>query len=280
MVHLAELSNDPIGENDPGLTMEINHEGSVALGREGARRPASSASSMPPPARPTARAATRCAPRRARSRRRPPMPAARSWSRRSVRALMDERFTPVFMRNATAYGASPAAALRPGAEQPLRLRPHHRRDPHDLRRLALAADHPYRGHLRGDALRAEAPNARRSRARPSTSAPTARTTASARSPRSWRATFPGCELTVGDVGRRHPQLPRLLRQDPRRACRSSAPAGPPSAARASSRRSSSASGSTARDVRGGALHPAEGAEAPARHRPDRRPPDWTALEPV
>ena len=29
VVHLAELSNDPIGENDPGLTMEINHEGSV-----------------------------------------------------------------------------------------------------------------------------------------------------------------------------------------------------------------------------------------------------------
>ena len=33
VVHLAELSNDPIGENDPGLTMAINHEGSVNLGR-------------------------------------------------------------------------------------------------------------------------------------------------------------------------------------------------------------------------------------------------------
>ena len=31
VVHLAELSNDPIGENDPGLTMEINHKGSVGL---------------------------------------------------------------------------------------------------------------------------------------------------------------------------------------------------------------------------------------------------------
>ena len=29
------------------------------------------------------------------------------------------------------------------------------------------------------------------------------------------ATFPGCALTVGDSRRRHPQLPRLLRQDPR-----------------------------------------------------------------
>ena len=31
VVHLAELSNDPIGENDPGLTMDINHKGSVGL---------------------------------------------------------------------------------------------------------------------------------------------------------------------------------------------------------------------------------------------------------
>ena len=31
VVHLSELSNDPIGENDPALTMRINHEGSVAL---------------------------------------------------------------------------------------------------------------------------------------------------------------------------------------------------------------------------------------------------------
>ena len=30
---LAELSNDPIGENDPELTMDINHKGSVALAR-------------------------------------------------------------------------------------------------------------------------------------------------------------------------------------------------------------------------------------------------------
>ena len=31
VVHLSELSNDPIGENDPGLTMAINHKGSVGL---------------------------------------------------------------------------------------------------------------------------------------------------------------------------------------------------------------------------------------------------------
>lgn len=29
--HLAELSNDPLGQQDPGLTHEINHLGSVRL---------------------------------------------------------------------------------------------------------------------------------------------------------------------------------------------------------------------------------------------------------
>ena len=43
-------------------------------------------------------------------------------------------------------------------------------------------------------------DARRSPARRSTSAPTPRTTASARSPRSWPRTFPGCALTIGDSG--------------------------------------------------------------------------------
>ena len=50
-------------------------------------RRGSGASSTPPPARPTAPAATRCAPRRATSRRRPPTPGARSsWRRTSARS--------------------------------------------------------------------------------------------------------------------------------------------------------------------------------------------------
>ena len=31
VAHLAELSNDPIGQQDPGLTHEINHGGSVRI---------------------------------------------------------------------------------------------------------------------------------------------------------------------------------------------------------------------------------------------------------
>ena len=33
VVHLAELSNDPLGENNPEVTREINHQGSVNLAR-------------------------------------------------------------------------------------------------------------------------------------------------------------------------------------------------------------------------------------------------------
>ncbi len=31
VVHLAELSNDPLGENDPEITMAVNYGGSVRL---------------------------------------------------------------------------------------------------------------------------------------------------------------------------------------------------------------------------------------------------------
>ncbi|HYL71348.1 MAG TPA: NAD(P)-dependent oxidoreductase, partial [Candidatus Dormibacteraeota bacterium] len=37
IAHLAELSNDPLGQNNPQVTHQINHKGSVALA-EAARR--------------------------------------------------------------------------------------------------------------------------------------------------------------------------------------------------------------------------------------------------
>ncbi len=252
--------------------MEINHKGSVGAGRArraqaGVKRfiQASSCSTYGAGGDEMRTETSDLAPQTAYAR-------CKILVEQGVRALMDDALHPGLHAQRHRLRRQPAAALRPGAQQPLRLRPHHRRDPHDLGRLALAADHPYRGHLPGDALRADGADARRSPARPSTSAPTARTTASARSPRSWPRTFPGCALTVGDSRRRHPQLPRLLRQDPRRTCRSSAPAGPPSAAPASSRAVFERIGLTREMFEAAALHPAEGAEAPARHRPARRAP--------
>lgn len=34
VVHLAELSNDPLGQNKPQITFKMNHEGSVELARK------------------------------------------------------------------------------------------------------------------------------------------------------------------------------------------------------------------------------------------------------
>ena len=106
VVHLSELSNDPIGENDPGLTMEINHQGSVALAKKaraaGVKRfvYASSCSTYGAGGDEMRTEESELAPQTAYAK-------CKILVERDVRALMDETFAPVFMRNATAYGASP-----------------------------------------------------------------------------------------------------------------------------------------------------------------------------
>jgi nucleoside-diphosphate-sugar epimerase len=106
VVHLAELSNDPIGENDPGLTMDINHKGSVGLARKareaGVKRfiQASSCSTYGAGGDEMRTETSELAPQTAYAR-------CKILVENGVRELMDDGFTPVFMRNATAYGASP-----------------------------------------------------------------------------------------------------------------------------------------------------------------------------
>jgi nucleoside-diphosphate-sugar epimerase len=106
VVHLAELSNDPLGENDPGLTMEINHEGSVGLARKareaGVKRfiQASSCSTYGAGGDEMRTETSELSPQTAYAR-------CKILVEEGVRELMDASFTPVFMRNATAYGASP-----------------------------------------------------------------------------------------------------------------------------------------------------------------------------
>jgi nucleoside-diphosphate-sugar epimerase len=106
VVHLAELSNDPLGENKPEVTYRINHEGSVRIARlakeAGVRRfvYASSCSvygvgsgepvdERSPPNPQTAYA--KC----------------KVLVEQDVGRMADDRFCVTFMRNATAYGASP-----------------------------------------------------------------------------------------------------------------------------------------------------------------------------
>ena len=106
VVHLAELSNDPLGQNKPEITYQINHLGSLNLARNAkaagvARFVYTSSCSVygvgsgdflteEAPVNPQT-AYAHC----------------KVNVERDVGGLADERFSPVFLRNATAYGPSP-----------------------------------------------------------------------------------------------------------------------------------------------------------------------------
>jgi nucleoside-diphosphate-sugar epimerase len=106
IVHLAELSNDPLGEHDQRLTYDINHRGSVELARTakaaGVRRFVYTSSCSVYGAGSDEFKTEDSAPN-------PQTAYARCkvMVERDVRAIADDCFTPVFLRNATAYGASP-----------------------------------------------------------------------------------------------------------------------------------------------------------------------------
>lgn len=106
VVHLAELSNDPLGEHNPELTYAINHRGSVRLAelskRAGVRRFVYSSSCSVYGAGSDDVRTEGSAPK-------PQTAYARCkvLVERDVAALADADFVPVFLRNATAFGASP-----------------------------------------------------------------------------------------------------------------------------------------------------------------------------
>jgi nucleoside-diphosphate-sugar epimerase len=107
VVHLAELSNDPLGDLDERTTYAVNHQGSVRLARTckdaGVRRfvYASSCSVYG--------AAEDGGERDETSTPNPQTAYAKCkvLVERDVGAMADERFSPTFLRNATAFGASP-----------------------------------------------------------------------------------------------------------------------------------------------------------------------------
>ena len=140
----------------------INHQGSVRLARAGeaGRRRAVRLHVLVQRLRRRRRRRRRDV---ARSTRRPPTPSARRWSSATSRALADDDFSPTFLRNATAFGASPRHALRHRAEQPLRPGLDHQRDRDDQRRHARGARWCTRSTSR-KAIRVRARGAARGRA--------------------------------------------------------------------------------------------------------------------
>ncbi len=107
VIHLAGLSNDPMGELNPGLTYDINLEGTLKLARlakaAGAARFVFASSCSIYGAAGGAGMLDETAPLE-------PVSAyaiSKARSEEGLLALADDAFSPVLMRNATAYGLGP-----------------------------------------------------------------------------------------------------------------------------------------------------------------------------
>jgi len=106
VVHMAELSNDPIGQLAPNITYDINHKASVRLA-ELARKAGvnrfvymSSCSVYGVAESDFVDETSPTNPQTAYA-------ICKTWVERDVKPLANEHFSPTFLRNATAYGASP-----------------------------------------------------------------------------------------------------------------------------------------------------------------------------
>jgi nucleoside-diphosphate-sugar epimerase len=108
--HLAALSNDPLGNLDPQLTLDINYLASVRLARlaKAAGVPrfvfSSSCSSYGASGDGLLSEEAACSPVT-------PYGESKVRTEEDVTKLADDLFSPVFLRNATAYGASPRLRL-------------------------------------------------------------------------------------------------------------------------------------------------------------------------
>ena len=106
IVHMAELSNDPTGQLSPNITYDINHKGSVRLASlakaAGIRRFVymSSCSVYGVATKGDVTEETPVNPQTAYA-------ECKTLVERDLQAMADDSFSPTFLRNATAFGASP-----------------------------------------------------------------------------------------------------------------------------------------------------------------------------
>ncbi len=146
VIHLAALSNDPLGSLERACTYDINHLGSVQLAR------AAKAAGVP-----RFLFASSCSLYGAagdevltEDAAFNPMTAygtSKVLVEGDVSRLADDTFSPTYLRNATAYGLSSSLRADIVVNNSRRRRLHHGRDRDAERRHAVAAARPRRGHL-------------------------------------------------------------------------------------------------------------------------------------
>jgi nucleoside-diphosphate-sugar epimerase len=107
IVHMAELSNDPTGELAPNITYDINHKGSLRLAelarKAGVTRFVYMSSCSVYGVAAGDQAVTEESPVNPQT----AYGVCKTLVERDVKPMANDNFSPTFLRNATAYGASP-----------------------------------------------------------------------------------------------------------------------------------------------------------------------------